>query len=103
MKVAELFKALGDSTRLEILERLSTGKIYTLTTLSKGLEISRQGARKHLQILEDANLAVLKVEGRDTYVLLNKKSFEIGKKFIAKLESQWEERLNSLKNFVENK
>jgi DNA-binding transcriptional ArsR family regulator len=103
MQVAELFNALGEPTRLKMIERLSSKKSYTLTTLSSGLKISRQGARKHLKTLEEAKLVILKVQGRDTFVLLDKKSLEICKNFITKLEEQWESRLERLKEFVESK
>lgn len=101
MSVVEIFKALGESTRLTMVERLSTGKTFTLTTLSEGLKISRQGARKHLKILEDAQLIILKGKGRDTFVLLDQKTFETSKKFIAKLEKQWDARLEKLKLLLE--
>ena len=54
MAVAQLFRALGDPTRLEMVRRLSSGDDFTITTLSRGLDITRQGARKHLQILAEA-------------------------------------------------
>lgn len=60
MAVVELFRALGDPTRLEMVLRLSSGRSQTITSVSNGLEISRQGARKHLQILVDAK--VIKLE-----------------------------------------
>jgi DNA-binding transcriptional ArsR family regulator len=103
MTVVELFKALGEPTRLEMVERLSTKKFYTLTTLSHGLKLTRQGARKHLKVLEEANLIVLKNIGRDTVVELDEKTLDLGKKFITKLEKQWESRLEKLKDFVESK
>jgi len=101
MSTVELFRALGESTRLEIVERLSTGRIYTLTSISKGLPITRQGARKHLQILEDAKIITLKAVGRDTIIYLDERSLAIGKKFITKLETQWEKRLEALRDFVD--
>lgn len=101
MSAVELFKALGEPTRLQMVERLSSKKFYTIATLTEGLKLSRQGARKHLKVLEEAHLIVLKANGRETVVELDQKTLEIGKKFIAKLEKQWEERLGSLKEFVE--
>ena len=101
MAVAELFRALGDSNRIEMVKRLSTGERYTINTVSQGLEISRQGARKHLQILVDSKLVTLETKGRDTQVLLNKKKLDEGRAFIADLEKQWDLRLDALKRLVE--
>ena len=101
MAVAELFRALGDPTRLEIVRRLSTGAPYTITTVSSGLDISRQGARKHLQVLADAKLVTLETQGRDTLVQLDREQLEQVKAFIAELERRWDMRLEKLRRFVE--
>jgi DNA-binding transcriptional ArsR family regulator len=102
MAVAELFRALGDPTRLEMVSRLSRGTSYTLTTVSTGLNISRQGARKHLQVLADAHLVHLEPHGRDTLVTLDRRELDKGKAFIAELERKWDTRLAALKEFVES-
>ena len=102
MVEAEIFHALGDVTRLEIVTRLSKGEPHTISSVSSDLEISRQGARKHLQVLVDAQLIMLKPRGRDTDVVLQRKTLDKGKAFIAKLEKQWDTRLIALRDFVEN-
>ncbi len=103
MTVVKLFRALGDPTRIEIVRRLSGGKPYTITMVSDGLKISRQGARKHLQILADAKAIKFEPKGRDTLVRLNREEINKAKEFIAELEFQWDNRLNNLRNFVEGK
>ena len=100
MAVAELFRALGDPTRLEMVRRLSSGAPYTLTTVSYGLDISRQGARKHLQVLADANIVTLKPQGRDTIVSLDREGLDAGKAFITQIERQWDQRLNNLEAYL---
>ncbi len=89
MSTVELFRALGEPTRLSMVERLSNGQ-HTISSLSKGLHITRQGARKHLQALVDAKIVRLTPDGRETNVILDRRSFEKVKKFIAKIELCWE-------------
>ncbi len=103
MEVANLFQALGDPIRLEMVRRLASGERHTISTVSNKLNITRQGARKHLQVLVDAHVISLKPKGRDTEVLLLRDTFEQGKSFIAKLERQWDVRLNKLRKLVEDK
>ena len=103
MPVAKLFRALGEPTRLEMVERLSNGRVHTITSLSKGLKISRQGTRKHLQVLSDSKVIVLTPKGRDTFVQLDHRTLDIGKKFIAELELRWEKRLEALRDVVDGK
>ena len=101
MAVAELFRALGDHTRLEMVRRLSDGDSYTITTLSNGLDVTRQGARKHLQTLADAKIVTLQPKGRDTIVLLDWQTLERSKAFIVELEQRWDARLEALRQFVD--
>lgn len=98
---AAIYKALGDPVRLEIVRRLSTGSPNTLGELSRNLGISRQGARKQLQVLVDAQVVHLRQRGRQTEVTLDTHTLQIARNFIAGLERQWDERLQALKNFVE--
>jgi DNA-binding transcriptional ArsR family regulator len=103
MAIELVFHALGESTRLKMVRRLSNGAPHTITSISSGLHISRQGARKHLQILTEAKVITLKPMGRDTVVSLNPETLGRGKAFIAELEQQWDSRLKALRNFVDNK
>ena len=98
---AEIYKALGDPIRLEIVRRLSTRSACTIGELSTNLGVSRQGARKQLQVLVKANVVHLAQRGRETHVTLDAKSLEVARTFIARLESQWDQRLEALKKFAE--
>lgn len=99
---AVVFNALGDKTRLKIIKRLSKEKYFTITQVSLGLNITRQGARRHLQVLANAELINLQPDGRDVLVTLNPATLNQAKKFIAMLEEKWDARLEALKNFVED-
>jgi DNA-binding transcriptional ArsR family regulator len=102
MLVAETFKALGDPVRLEIIERLSSGSSYTLGSVSKDLGLTRQGARKHLQVLADAKLITMKSAGRHTTLTFKPASLKAANSFMAQLERKWDERLEALRDFVES-
>lgn len=102
MLAIQRFHALGDPTRIEIVRRLATGATPTITTISQGLEMSRQGVRKHLQILADAHLVRLQPQGRDIHVQLERRALEDTKAFITELELQWDKRLGALRDFVDN-
>ena len=101
MAAAEIFRALGDPIRLEMVQRLTRGSRCTITVISEGLGITRQGARKHLQVLADARVVALQPEGRDVLVSLEPESLDQAKLFIAELESRWDARLDALRRFVE--
>lgn len=102
MIAAQIFKALGDPTRLEIVKRLADGSSQTINHLTQDLGITRQGARKQIQVLVSANVVYLNPVGRETLVTLDASALVIARSFIASLESQWDQRLVALKNFVES-
>lgn len=101
MVEADIYKALGDPTRLEIVRRLSSRATCTIGEISANLGVSRQGARKQLQVLVNANVVHLSQQGRKTHVTLDTKTLEIARAYISRIESQWSERLTALKKFVE--
>ena len=102
MALAEVFKALGDPIRLEIVQRLSRGEAVTIGGVSGDLGVTRQGARKHLQVLVDAHVVRLEPKGRDVHVRLEAKPLEDAKEFIAEVERRWDGRLEALRQFVED-
>jgi DNA-binding transcriptional ArsR family regulator len=55
----EVFKALADASRRELLDRLRADNGQTLGELCARLAMTRQAVSKHLAILEDANLVAV--------------------------------------------
>jgi DNA-binding transcriptional ArsR family regulator len=101
MQVADVFHALGDRVRLEMVQRLARSQPCTVATVSQGLGITRQGARKHLQVLADARLVVLEPRGREVHVRLEAGAIERAQAFLSRLERQWDRRLEALRRSVE--
>ena len=66
-----VFKALGDPTRRFLLDLLFQGDGRTLTELESELEMTRFGVAKHLRVLEDAGLVVVRRRGREKLHFLN--------------------------------
>jgi DNA-binding transcriptional ArsR family regulator len=66
-----VFSALSDPHRRLLLERLMVRGGQTLSDLSDGLMISRQAVRKHLDVLEAAELVSAERDGRKRLHYLN--------------------------------
>ncbi len=99
---ANIYKALGDPVRLKMVTRLAKKSPRSMGELSEGLGISRQGARKQIQVLLTAELIHLQPQGRETHVILETAQLKVARNFISQLEQQWDQRLNALKQFVED-
>ncbi len=66
-----VFKALADATRRHLLDRLFVRDGRTLTELESELEMTRFGVAKHLKVLEEAGLVVVRRQGREKLHFLN--------------------------------
>jgi DNA-binding transcriptional ArsR family regulator/uncharacterized protein YndB with AHSA1/START domain len=67
----DVFKALADRSRRELLDRLNARNGQTLRELSAGLGMARQSVSKHLAVLEAANLITTLRRGREKLHYLN--------------------------------
>ncbi|MFI7541400.1 ArsR/SmtB family transcription factor [Actinoplanes sp. NPDC049599] len=66
-----VFKALADPTRRFLLDLLFVREGRTLTELESEVEMTRFGVAKHLRVLEDAGLVVVRRAGREKLHFLN--------------------------------
>ena len=66
-----MFKALADSTRRELLDRLRTHPGQTLSELEAPYQMTRFGIMRHLRVLEEAGLVTTERAGRNKHHFLN--------------------------------
>ena len=69
------FAALGDSTRRAVLERLGAGSA-TISELAEPFGMSLTGMKKHIRLLEEANLVVTEKIGRARRCMLAPNAFQ---------------------------
>jgi uncharacterized protein YndB with AHSA1/START domain/DNA-binding transcriptional ArsR family regulator len=67
----EVFKALADPSRRQLLDSLNGRNGQTLRELCSGLDMARQSVSKHLAVLEAANLVSAVRRGREKFHYLN--------------------------------
>ena len=99
---ATVFAALGDATRLSLVAELSDGQSRSISQLTKGTELTRQGVTKHLRVLEDAGVVKSVPSGRETLFELNPKPLQEAKSYLNLVSEQWDDALKRLKSFVED-
>lgn len=101
-RVAPLFAALGDPTRLRLMHRLSTEGPLSITRLSEGAGITRQAITRHLHALGKAGLVRDRMEGREHVFSLDLKRLEVAQKYLHDVSAQWDAAAARLKAFVES-
>jgi DNA-binding transcriptional ArsR family regulator len=100
----DVFRALADASRRELLDRLHAQNGQTLNELCARLAMTRQAVSKHLAVLENANLVVTVRRGREKLHYLNPVPIhEIATRWIGKYERTRLDALAELKKGLEEK
>ncbi len=73
---AAVFAALGDTTRLSVLARLSQGEPQSIARLTEGTRLSRQAVTKHLRVLARSGVVHSVRPGRGNLFALEPKPHE---------------------------
>jgi DNA-binding transcriptional ArsR family regulator len=100
---ALLFAALGDPTRLALLQRLSDSGPASITILAETFRtMTRQGVTKHLQVLAAAGVIDGSRQGREQIWTLNPKRLAEGRRRLDIIAREWDGALARLKSHVED-
>ena len=99
-RVGAVFQALADPTRREVLARLSRSGPVTATELAADLPVSRQAVAKHLQTLSEAGLVAASREGREVRYRLTPPPMRDAVSWMARVGSEWDERLEALRRHL---
>jgi DNA-binding transcriptional ArsR family regulator len=97
-----VFAALGDTTRLGLLRRLSADGPLSITRLSAGTGVTRQAITRHLYTLGEAGLVRHARRGRERVWELDAKRLEKAKQILDTISAQWDAAADRLKAFVES-
>jgi DNA-binding transcriptional ArsR family regulator len=98
---ALLFAALGDETRLRIVDRLGSEGPASITALTEGATITRQAVTKHLRVLEEAQLVRSVRRGRESVWELDRARLAEARCHLDAISRQWDDALGRLRKFVE--
>jgi DNA-binding transcriptional ArsR family regulator len=98
---APVFAALGDRTRLSLLERLSDGRSRSIASLSTDIDLTRQAVTKHLHVLERAGLVNSVRAGRESRFAYQPDAVMQAQAYLETVSAQWDDALSRLRAFVE--
>jgi DNA-binding transcriptional ArsR family regulator len=101
MVAAQLFAALGDRTRLTLLNRLADGEPRSISSLSQGCDLTRQAVTKHLHVLEGAGLVSSIRVGREARFAYRPEPVAAARSYLDQVSAQWDDALGRLRDFVE--
>lgn len=98
---ATVFAALGDETRLRLVLRLCGQGPMSITSLTAGSRVTRQGITKHLRVLETAGLVRSEWHGRECRWRLEERRLKDARHYLGQISAQWDAALGRLRDLVE--
>ncbi|WP_421617832.1 ArsR/SmtB family transcription factor [Brevibacillus sp. TJ4] len=96
----DVFQAIADPTRREIL-RLLSEKDLPISEITSHFPMSRTAVAKHLNILAEANLVKGQKVGREKRFRLHPEPLAELQEWLAYYEQFWRNKLSMLKHIVE--
>ncbi|MES2017691.1 MAG: metalloregulator ArsR/SmtB family transcription factor [Pseudomonadota bacterium] len=101
-RLAHIFAALGDPTRLKLVAVLCAGGVFSIAQLTANTAISRQGVTKHLQVLAEAGIVRDVKLGRERHWQLDPGQIEEARRTLELIGREWDVALGKLKAFAES-
>jgi DNA-binding transcriptional ArsR family regulator len=98
---AVIFAALGDPTRLALVERLARDGPASISLLADRFDLTRQGVTKHLYVLAGAGLVDGRRSGREHIWALKPARLADARRHLDLVARGWDDALARLKRHVE--
>lgn len=98
----EVLRAVGDTTRLEIVDRIAAGTQVTVTTLADVLPMTRQAVTRHVRTLEEAGVVVGARTGREHRYRVDVTTVERAGAWLQERGRHWDQALMRLAAYVES-
>lgn len=97
----ELWSAIGDPTRRQMLDLLLSNGTGTATSLSDQLPVTRQAVSKHLGVLARAGLVEGTPEGRERRYRVDEEQLARAVAQLNAVGTTWDARLRRIKRIAE--
>jgi len=95
----DVFQAIADPTRREIIALLANNTL-TLNGVAGNFEVSRPAISKHIKILTECGLVVVKQQGRERYCQIDFNKLKEVSDWIAQYRVFWSNKLDALDAFL---
>lgn len=99
---ATVFEALGEPTRLRIVELLRAGP-RSVGDIAETLEVRQPQVSKHLRVLGESGIVAAEAQARRRIYRLRAEPFEQIDGWLDSFEQLWQTRLDSLGEYLKEK
>jgi DNA-binding transcriptional ArsR family regulator len=97
----DVFKAIADPTRREIINLIAHNTM-NLNALADNFDMSRPAVSKHIKILTECGLLVIKQQGRERFCKADLKQLQQVTDWAEQYRRFWTQKLDALDTFLTN-
>ena len=95
----DVFQAIADPTRREIIDLLHA-QTMNLNAIAENFDISRPAISRHIKILTECGLIIIRQEGRERYCEIKLEKLKEVNAWTEKYSRFWDQKLGDLQNFL---
>lgn len=95
----DVFQAIADPTRRDIINLLSHQSL-NLNAVAEQFDVSRPAISKHIKILTECGLVVIKQQGRERYCAAKLDQLNTVSDWVEQYKSFWATKLDSLEEYL---
>lgn len=95
----DIFTALADPTRRQIIESLAAGEA-SFGELADKFEMSRPAVSQHLRVLRNAGIVTARADAQRRIYRLTDASFDEVEEWLGKVREYWSQRLDRLEQLL---
>jgi DNA-binding transcriptional ArsR family regulator len=95
----DVFQAIADPTRRQIINLLAKQSM-NLNAVADKFDISRPAISKHIKVLTECGLVIIRQEGRERYCDAQLHKLKEVSSWVEQYSGFWDKKLSSLQNFL---
>lgn len=95
----DVFQAIADPTRREIISVVAKQSL-NLNSVAETFDISRQAVSKHIKILTECGLIVIRKQGRENYCEARLEKLSEVSSWVEQYRQVWEHKFDKLDNLL---
>lgn len=95
----DVFQAIADPTRRKIIHMISQ-KSLNLNSVAEHFHVSRPAISKHIKILTECGLIVIKEQGRERYCEAKLEKLNEVSGWVEQYRKFWDAKLDALENYL---
>ena len=96
----DVFQAITDPTRREILNMVAYQPL-NINTVSANFDVTRAAVYKHLKILSECGLVIVKKQGRERYCEARLQKLSEVSEWVEQYRKVWMNRLDALEDYLD--